>query len=803
MKIKVLGPAGGRGAFDAALAAGADEIYMGLAGYGARRYANNFTTNEFCDALRDAHKAGVEVCLTLNTLMPESEIETVTPNLDRLVESNLDGIIVQDWGVVRFLRRRYPNLAVHGSTQMGLGNGRDVRFAAEAGLTRVVLPRELSLEEIEAIRKQVPEIELEVFCSGALCLGCSGKCYLSSYVGGRSGNRGCCAQPCRQLYRRTSSGNESFSEEAYFLSLKDQLYNASDIASLAAVGIDVIKVEGRMKSAAYVFEAVRRYRLLVDSLAEVADRQEMEGQEGTVAPIARLFNRGYGPGFLHDHDPDILNRRYSAHYGFLVGEVKNGKILLSEPLIHGDGIVYLDADLKKIDGTNVSLIHRLPKLYGDLPEKVARAEAGDFVRLDAPPPSGAAFLYKTLDFVQQKETARLLKRPGRRQPIELSLTAKVGKPLSITLTARNSEGEVLSVTRQSEQLLEKSLKQRLDRETLLNAADRFGNTSFFVRDAQFAFEPETFLPKSLLNSLRQEAAARLEELLDADRAKHLGPGGGPSIVHSAVVEEDMTQSDLSVDTALELPPLQYAAAVRSLAQGTAALSAGISRIYRYPAPIRYEDETVDAALAEEFLTPQIHSPFQFRPMAGNFAEALFFEEQGLSFAADASFNVTNFESGLFLLEKFPHLTTLYLSNELARKTVLRLGERLAPLLARRGGRVGLTVYGHPIGMYTRKTLFDADRTLLEDENRRTFIVLKNKHLFAEKDALYGVTGSSVFYAPPLDVTAALSAFQAGWELRLDFTEESPLKIARTITRLSGKSGDGKDGVEHGFRHRIF
>ena len=106
---------------------------------------------------------------------------------------------------------------------MGLGNGRDVRFAAEAGLTRVVLPRELSLEEIEAIRKQVPEIELEVFCSGALCLGCSGKCYLSSYVGGRSGNRGCCAQPCRQLYRRTSSGNESFSEEAYFLAQRSAL----------------------------------------------------------------------------------------------------------------------------------------------------------------------------------------------------------------------------------------------------------------------------------------------------------------------------------------------------------------------------------------------------------------------------------------------------------------------------------------------------------------------------------------------------------------------------------------------------
>lgn len=789
MAIKILGPAGGREAFDAAIAAGADEIYMGLTGYGARRYANNFSTDEFCTAIADAHRLGVSVSLTLNTLMSETEIETVMPELDRLVESNLDSVLVQDWGVLRFLQRRYPNLSIHASTQMALGSSADVRFAADMGLTRVVLPRELSLDEIASIREKCPHIELEVFCSGALCLGCSGKCYLSSYVGGRSGNRGSCAQPCRQHYHILSPHEENLSKDGYFLSLRDQLFTPNDIAALTQIGIDVIKIEGRMKSPAYVFESVRRYRLLADAAADGKPASD----EDSLSPVQRLFNRGYSNGFLKEHDPDILNRDYASHYGMAVGEVIGGELCLTAPLVLGDGVVYLDRELKKLGGTNVSRIIRKPRLYGSTPQRVARAEAGDIVALDSPLPRETRFLYKNLDFLQQKETARSLKQARRQRGITLTLYAKIGKPLRLILSVSGPRENLISVERQSEQILEKSRKQRLDRKSVLDSVDRFGNTPFFIRDTDILFDPDVFLPKSLLNSLRQEAVRDLENRLREEEQRPRG-----AIRLAARVEKP----DIEKNT--DLPATQYAVSVRSLAQGLAAFAAGFTQLYRYPAPIRFEEgadsRELEAELLENDSFPPL--PFSFQPIAGNLTEAVFYEKKGIPFTSDTSFNVVNFESGLFLLEKFSFLRTIYLSNEISRTTALRLGAELAPLLAWRGGRVGLSVYGHPIGMYTRKTLFEQRKTVLENDEKRRFFVLRNKELFAEMNPISGVTGSSVFYEPPRNVVAETLSIGAGWELRCDFTLESPDSISRTAPSLLKKNG-AHEGSGYGFDHPIF
>lgn len=792
LAIKVLGPAGGREAFDAAIAAGADEIYMGLSGYGARRYAENFTVDQFVTALSDAHRLGVKLSLTLNTLMSESEIETVLPNLDRLVSAGLDNIIVQDWGVVRFLRRRYPRLAIHGSTQMGLASAHEIQFAADCGLTRVILPRELSLDEIASIRAANKEIELEVFCSGALCLGCSGKCYLSSYVGGRSGNRGCCAQPCRQSYKLESEDDLLDSSEGYFLSLRDQLFTQNDIAELSALGIDVIKIEGRMKSPAYVFEAVRRYRTIVDRLPSDGNAPVNE----SLQPIERIFNRGYGPGFLHEHDPDILNLHYGSHHGFLAGEVRGGKICLSTPLVNGDGIVYLDENFKKLDGANVSLIRLQPKLYGDRVEKVPRAEAGSLVTLDIPVPPAAKYLYKTFDFSQLKETAHLRKTTRRRRPITVSLTARVGVPLRLTLALADPASPGRSVTVESDQLLEKSHKQRLDRRMLTDAVDRFGNSPFSLRNARYVFDPDVFLPKSLLNGLRQMATAQLEALCAASRDADPLREMGACILSSESVEYGNSDSDA------DPPPLRYAAAVRTLVQGAAALSEDITQIYRIPAPIRFEDESLLDQMEKELLGDgtELNGVFRFQPLAGNISEALFFEERRIPFATDTSFNVVNYESGLFLLEKFPHLVTIYLSNELSQVSLLRLGDRLIPHLASRGGRVGHSVYGHPIAMYTRKTLFNRRKTILDCQGRK-FVVLRNREFFGEKELTTPVSGSSVIYTPPLNILRETNGFPAGWELRFDFTIESPTEIRDATNRW--KSKNNGQGVGYGFEHPIF
>ena len=795
MTIKVLGPAGGREAFDAAILAGADEIYMGLAGYGARRYAENFTTEQFITALNDAHQVGVELSLTLNTLMSEQEIETVLPDLDRLVSAGLDSVIIQDWGVLRFLKRRYPYLSLHGSTQMGLGSAREVRFAAECGLTRVVLPRELSIDEIASIRSAAPDIELEIFCSGALCLGCSGKCYLSSYVGGRSGNRGSCAQPCRQSYVFQSGNGDDSSTEGFFLSLRDQLFSRRDINDLSKIGIDVVKIEGRMKSPSYVFEAVRRYRALVDSLEKCDNIPEEE----VLQPIERLFNRGYGHGYLREHDPDILNVRYSSHYGCPAGEVKQGKIYLSAPLVNGDGVVYLDKNFKKLGGTNVSLILLQPKLYGDHAKRVPSADAGSVVTLGAPAPSDARYIYKTLDFNQLKETTRLCKTTKRRRPIALALTAKVGSPLRLTLSlvnSGNSSDLTDSVTLESDQSLERSHKQRLDDSSLTAAIDRFGTSPFCLQSLKFDYDPDVFLPKSLLNRLRQEAVDRLRTLSAAQRRNSTTIDTAANIISSEFVKYGCAERTT------EPLPLTYAAAVRTLAQGNAVLSGGITQIYRVPSPIRYEDESAENGMEKELVDfeKELNAHFSFQPIAGNITEALFYEDRGISFTADVSFNVTNYESALFLLEKFPHLTTLYLSNELSRNTILRLGERLIPHLAERGGRVGLSVYGHPIAMYTRKTLFNRKRIMLESQGRK-FILLRNKELFHEKEITAPISGTSIFYYPPLNILEETADFPPGWEFRFDFAIEPPNEI-REVT-ASWKSKKRIGGVGYGFEHPIF
>ena len=195
--MKIVAPAGSIERFHAAIKAGADEIYMGLKGFGARRNAVNLTLEEYKEALDYAHARGVKVFLTLNTIMMDVEIEAIAINLRELYKHGLDAVIVQDFGLAEFIKINFPGLELHGSTQMTVANHIEANYLKSIGFERVVLPRELTFEEIKEIREK-SDIELEIFVSGALCISYSGNCYMSSFIGGRSGNRGMCAQPCRK-----------------------------------------------------------------------------------------------------------------------------------------------------------------------------------------------------------------------------------------------------------------------------------------------------------------------------------------------------------------------------------------------------------------------------------------------------------------------------------------------------------------------------------------------------------------------------------------------------------------------------
>ncbi|MCM1266392.1 MAG: U32 family peptidase, partial [Bacteroidales bacterium] len=265
-RVELLAPAGNYEAFLGAVNAGADAVYLGGERFGARAYADNFQAEEILRALSVAHFYGKKIYLTVNTLLKEREVETLSDYLADFYEAGLDGVIVQDLGALRFLREHFPRLALHASTQMTVTGVRGASLLKAAGVSRIVPARELSLREVRKIREEA-DVEVECFIHGAMCYCYSGQCLFSSILGGRSGNRGRCAQPCRLPYE-IYEGKKRLMEEGYPLSLKD-MCTLEYLPSLIGAGIDSFKIEGRMKRSEYAAGVTAVYRKYIDRYYEV------------------------------------------------------------------------------------------------------------------------------------------------------------------------------------------------------------------------------------------------------------------------------------------------------------------------------------------------------------------------------------------------------------------------------------------------------------------------------------------------------------------------------------------------------
>src|SRR5450432_1963827 len=314
---EILAPAGDRDALAAALAAGADAVYFGLDdGFNARARAENFPSTGLAEVVAWVHRAGARVYITLNTLVFEPELEVVEELIRRVAAAGVDAIIVQDPAVALLARRISPQLEVHASTQMTASSPLAVSLLASLGLSRVVVPRELSVDEIRAYRAGTP-VELEVFVHGALCVAWSGQCLSSEAWGGRSANRGQCAQACRLPYALVVDGEtRDLGAVEYLLSPKD-LVGLDAIAELAEIGVTSLKIEGRLKGPAYVAMAVSQYRAAVDpsfvpAVAIPADRASLEV----------VYSRGSSAGFLAGADHQTLvEGRFPRHRGLALGRV--------------------------------------------------------------------------------------------------------------------------------------------------------------------------------------------------------------------------------------------------------------------------------------------------------------------------------------------------------------------------------------------------------------------------------------------------------------------------------------------------
>ena len=464
--MKIVAPAGNMERFKAAISATADEIYLGLKGYGARRNADNFTLEELKEAIDYAHLRGSRIFLTLNTIMTNSEIEVLYPKLKELYNHGLDAIIVQDLGYADYLHKNFPSIEIHGSTQMTVANHYEINYLKELGFTRIVLPRELSFNEIKEIREKT-DIELEVFVSGSLCISFSGNCYMSSFIGGRSGNRGMCAQPCRKEYK-TSCG-----EKSYFLSPKDQLYGFDEIKKLQEIGVESIKVEGRMKDVSYVYETVNYFRSLINGI----DKEEN---------TPKLFNRGYSRGYFYNNDKSIMNRDYSFNMGEKIGEVFGKNIKLTDDVVAGDGITFVSKDYKSLGGTYLN----------------KAASKNEKISLNFP--DGTKYIFRNFNKRLNDEISKKLKTTDKKLEINFEFEAKLNENLKLKIYLEDeNKNRILEIQEISEIKTQEAQKKSVTVDDVKEKISEIGDSEFSVKNIEVNIDENIFIPMSELKNLKR------------------------------------------------------------------------------------------------------------------------------------------------------------------------------------------------------------------------------------------------------------------------------------------------------------
>ncbi|MBQ8507313.1 MAG: U32 family peptidase [Clostridia bacterium] len=462
MKLpELLCPAGSAPAMVAAVQCGADAVYLGAGDFNARKGADNFG-GELDAAVGYCHARDAKVYVTLNTMVRQDELSRLETTISEICRAGADGVIVQDFGVARAIRQMAPSLPLHASTQMAVHNPQGVDFLVKQGFTRVVLAREMEYAEIARCANR--GAELEVFVHGALCVSCSGQCLLSSMIGGRSGNRGLCAQPCRMKYRMDE-------REGYLLSTKD-LCGLDGLQALIQAGADSLKIEGRLKRPEYVALAASAYRAALD-------KRDFD-LESAKRELAQMFNRGgftrgYGFGV---NDAELMYHSRPNHIGVEVGVCKrNGDVQLFSRLDPKDALVL-----------------RRPGCE-DIPVKggsFANAKKGDK-------------LVRLVSEAQMRDMREKFIGEKKKFPVDISLQLKVGSPAAIEI----SDG-ARSVSAEGE-TVQQAQNRPADPDRIRSQLEKLGDTPFYIRNYAAEIDHMAYLPVSALNALRRIAVEKLFE----------------------------------------------------------------------------------------------------------------------------------------------------------------------------------------------------------------------------------------------------------------------------------------------------
>lgn len=499
-EIELLAPVGSFDALKAAVQNGANAVYLGGKDFSARASANNFDREELIEAVKYAHIRDVRVFVTTNTLIKQDEIEDFVEYAKFLYDIDVDALIMQDIGVAMLIHDLLPDFELHASTQMVAHSLEDVQYLESVGFKRVVLARELTVDEIKYICDNT-NVDIEIFVHGALCVCYSGGCLMSSMIGNRSGNRGRCAQPCRQKYTMIdiSTGEEIHSNGEYLLSTKD-LNTIEDVDKIIETGVLSLKIEGRMKKPEYVATVINSYRNAID---EYQATKKVNISTETMEDLYTIFNRKFTKGLiLGEVGEDVMNSNVPNNQGLYVGKVvdynkkaKRLKIKLEGTLKKGDGINLGGGTIGRIiKGKEIAQI-------GYKGETIELDFIGE-ARKNQP-------VFKTSDtnlidkaqktYTQDKEFAKSL--------IDAEITIKLGEYPELKLIDKNNN----SVTVKGDKLVEKALKVALGEEKIETQIKKLGNTPYELEDLKINLDEGVSMPISLINQMRREAIELLDE----------------------------------------------------------------------------------------------------------------------------------------------------------------------------------------------------------------------------------------------------------------------------------------------------
>ena len=524
---ELLAPARDMDCIRAAVENGADAVYFGLqAGFNARDRAVNFTTQELPGLMAFLHRRGLRGYVTVNTLAFPSELPAVEALLRTIAQAGVDAVLVQDLGVLQLVRAVCPDLEIHASTQMTLTSAESIRVAAQLGVGRIVLARELSVDEIRLIRRQT-DVPLEVFVHGALCVAYSGQCLTSESLGGRSANRGVCAQACRLPYELICDGQRLDLDQAKYLLSPQDLAAYALIPELLDAGVSALKIEGRLKTPEYVANITRHYREAIDTA--VAGRpvkftlQQIEDMELS-------FSRGFSPGWLHGCDHKMLVPGLScAKRGVLLGQItrvlgQRIQVRLQRAIKPGDGVSFAGDRTK--DEEQGGRVYEVFQGRQRLTEPVDRG----LVEL--------AFAHESIDFdrlwigqqVWKSDDPALTRRlrksfsgpdPQHRVPLTLQVRAAVGEPLRVT-------GQAASGARcdvQSAEPLQAARQHPATQELLETQFGRLGGSAYALGRLEAEICGAPMIPLSVLGLLRRQLVEQLDASAIAPRVRHVAPDG--------------------------------------------------------------------------------------------------------------------------------------------------------------------------------------------------------------------------------------------------------------------------------------